>query len=485
MRSLYPTFGGMALANHKPMITPIIQSSLLPKQLIYPLFYRHSWLTPLVKIGQRVLKYQPLTMTNSLAIPPIHAASSGIIKAIQRMPMAHPSNLTVNSIVIETDGEDKAIELDKINLHEFTKKDCIQRIHQAGIIGLGGGGFSTAIKMSGDYQLDYLIINAVECEPYLNCDDALIQQYAETIVTTVALLLRIWQIPTAMIAIEEDKLLAYSQLIMVAKIYPQIEIVLIPAIYPNGYEKRLIQQLTGRIIPSQGIPPQFGILCINVATVFAIYQALYLAQPLIDRVVSITGEAIKFPKNVRVLIGTSIEELMNQLNEDLTQINITIGGSMTGFNLENKIAPIMKTTQGILLMPKAKIIPQPMACIRCGECANVCPAQLLPQQLYRYSSPFDLANLQAHYLSACIECRCCDSVCPSQIPLVNYFRTAKHKIIMKDLQQQQAILAKQRYQAKQLRQQQQLEIQAERLKKQKLELAALKAKIATKKKVTD
>jgi electron transport complex protein RnfC len=520
-----PFHGGLRLCGHKQhTANKAIMTSQLPDTLIYPLWQRGGYAKPHVTIGERVLKNQVIATADSALTLPIHAASSGIITAIENRLIPHPSGLADLCIVIKTDGKDESITGSPLkDWQSCSVTELISLINQAGIVGLGGAAFPTALKLASKQKINTLIINAVECEPYLSCDDSLIQHHAAEIIKTVLLLAKKLSISRCIIAIEDDMPTAQSCLVQAlaennaamrtgsplnnCPSSSGIELVSVPTLYPSGSEKQLIQLLTGQQVSAFGIPSEMGMICLNVATVFAIFQAVYQQQPLIERIITVTGDGVTSPQNMRVRIGTPIKDLITQCGgySDKAK-HLLMGGAMMGVALSDDEIPVVKATNCLLVGSDAafnlqpvsisdelvinfvdyeNLIPQTsvMPCIRCGECATVCPAQLLPQQLYWYSRAELLPEVERYQLSACIECGCCDMVCPSHIPLVQYFRAAKGKIALKNQQAESAALAKRRYEAQQQRKQKELEAQAERARKQKQALEEMKAKLAAKKKV--
>lgn len=481
MFELFNFHGGLVLdAPKQHATTAQVKKSFTPSCLIYPLLQRGNTLAqPLVAVGDKVLKGQVIAKNGV----PIHAASSGVVTAIEKRPIPHASGLADDCMVITTDGKDEAIATAKAISQSLSHEQLIEIIELSGVVGLGGAGFPTALKLRNAQKIDTLIINAVECEPYISCDDALIQQYAEEIYQGILLLINSLKALRCIIAIEDDKPKARQCLQQVIADHPQINLINLPNRYPSGSERQLIQLLTGKQVPSNGIPLDIGIVCLNVATVFAIQQAVFTQQPLLERMVTITGDCVREPQNRWVKIGTPIAELIAACGGYTNNAErLIMGGAMMGMALSDDAIPVVKTSNCILVSSSAALkSPEPqLPCIRCGACAEVCPAQLLPQQLYWYSRAENGQKLQEYQLAACIECGCCDVVCPSHIPLVAYFRASKSKVAFNQQQTAAAALAKQRYEARQQRLQQQQDEQIEKAKKQKLAIEAMKAKMAIK-----
>ncbi len=477
----YPVSGGLMLSPADFLLQNQPEKAFVPQFLIYPLLQRNQQLLPVVAIGEPVFTGQLIAKAgNLLGDARIHAASSGAVSAIENRPIAHPSGLSEQCIVIKTDAKDTPIRPRPFSIANLNAAQLCQHIADSGIIGLGGGGFSSALKLQT--RAKTLIINAVECEPEIQCDNALIQLHAVQLIQIAQLLMQILQFETCFIAIEEDMPLA-KQCLQQAMTSTPIQLRCVPNLYPGGSEKQLIQRLTGKQVPLNGIPADIGVICLNVGTLFALYQAVYCQQPLIERLVTITGNGVKHPQNRWVKIGTPIAELISVCGGYTHYAErLIMGGKMMGIALADDAVPIVKTTNCVLVSSVAQLKPptSAQACIRCGECAQVCPAQLLPQQLYWYSRTDNAVQLETYQLSACIECGCCDAVCPSQIPLVHYFRASKAKLSQIAQQTQAAALAKQRFETQQQRKQLQQAEQLALARKQKLAIEAMKAKMAAK-----
>jgi electron transport complex protein RnfC len=299
--------------------------------------------------------------------------------------------------------------------------------------------------MNVDAHPETLILNGAECEPWISCDDMLMRERADEIIQGAQIMSHALQCKQVMIGIEDNKPEACDAL-QAAATGTAIQVVVVPTRYPAGGEKQLIKVLTGKEVPSQGLPVHIGIVCHNVATAAAIYHAITKGEPLIDRIVTITGAGIPTPVNVEALIGTPAAELVRQAGANPDQLeSLTMGGPMMGFALPDHAVPIIKTTNCLLAEQHKMRKPAAMPCIRCGECADVCPASLLPQQLYWYARAHDFDKVQDYHLFDCIECGCCDYVCPSHIPLVQYYRFAKTAIWQQERDKQKADHARERH----------------------------------------
>ncbi|UJF18708.1 electron transport complex subunit RsxC [Vibrio sp. SS-MA-C1-2] len=450
-----------------------ISRAEIPKQLIIPI-KQHIGIIgdTLVKVGDRVLKGQPLTQPDLSMCVPIHASTSGTVIAIEPRTVAHPSGLSELCIVIESDGEDLWYEKKPLeNYQELDPVTLINHIRASGITGLGGAGFPTARKLQGSIaKTDILIINAAECEPYITADDRLMREYADEIMTGINILRSLLSPKLVIIGIEDNKPEAVKALNHAAMGHDEnLVIRVIPTKYPSGGEKQLIQILTGQEVPKGKIPADIGMLVQNVGTLFAIKRAVFDGEPLIERVVTLTGRTFKKPGNSWVRIGTLIDDLIQTHDyvADKKAPRIIMGGPMMGFTLPHFHVPVTKTAN-CLLAPNRKEIPvhkHEMACIRCSACAEACPVSLLPQQLQWYAKDQDYDKCEQYNLSDCIECGACAYVCPSEIPLVHYYRQAKAEIKEIKLEAQKAERAKQRFEARNARLEREKEERNARFKK--------------------
>ncbi|MGR5260984.1 electron transport complex subunit RsxC [Vibrio astriarenae] len=429
----------------------------LPSELVLPL-KQHIGRpgTLIVDVNQKVLKGQPLTKFDAGFTLPIHAPTSGTIVAIEPRTVAHPSGLSEMAIVIEPDGQDEWIERTPTqDFRQASADDLIEVIRQAGISGMGGATFPTARKLqTGLSRTEILVINAAECEPYITADDRLMQEHADEIIQGIEVLEYILQPKLTIIGIEDNKPEAIKALELAAQ-QKDIVIRVIPTKYPSGGEKQLIKILTNQEVPTNGLPADIGILVQNVGSTFAIKRAVIDGEPLIERVVTLTGQSFTRPQNVWVRLGTPVSQLLEQFNfkRPKKHPRLILGGPMMGFTLPHENVPITKGTNCILA-PKKREIPHQgmeMACIRCGQCAEACPASLLPQQLVWYAKDQDYDKCEELNLKDCIECGACAYVCPSEIPLVQYYRQAKAEIKERKAESEAAERAKQRFEDKKAR----------------------------------
>ena len=379
-----------------------------------------------VNVGDTVLRGQALTLGRGKMLP-VHAPTSGTVVAIAPHSTAHPSALAELSVIIDADGEDRWIERDGwADYRSRSREELIARIHQFGVAGLGGAGFPTGVKLQGGGdKIETLIINAAECEPYITADDRLMQDCAAQVVEGIRILAHILQPREILLGIEDNKPQAISMLRAVLADSHDISLRVIPTKYPSGGAKQLTQILTGKQVPHGGRSSDIGVLMQNVGTAYAIKRAVIDGEPITERVVTLTGEAVSRPGNVWAM----------------------------GFTLPWLDVPVVKITN-CLLAPSASEMgetPEEKGCIRCSACADACPADLLPQQLYWFSKGQQHDKATAHNIADCIECGACAWVCPSNIPLVQYFRQEKAEIYAISQEEKRAAEAKARFEARQAR----------------------------------
>ncbi|ELI8201972.1 electron transport complex subunit RsxC, partial [Yersinia enterocolitica] len=428
----------------------------LPEQLIVPL---QQHLGPegelRVSTGERVLKGQPLTVGRGRTVP-VHAPTSGVITAIAPHTTAHPSGLAELCVHITPDGEDRWREQQPWTDYSLRdKNDLLERIHQAGIAGLGGAGFPTASKLQGGLNsVTTLIINAAECEPYITADDRLMQEHASEVVLGTQILMYLLQPQQVLIGIEDNKPEAIAALKQALRGQDKIQLRVIPTKYPSGGAKQLTKILTGKEVPYGKHSSSIGVLMQNVGTVVAIKRAIIDDEPLIERVVTLTGDALSKPGNFWARIGTPVLHLLKLAGfTPQNQPMVIMGGPLMGFTLPSLDVPIVKISNCILAPTAAEMgLSEPeQSCIRCGLCVDACPAGLLPQQLYWFSRGEEHEKARNHNLFDCIECGACAYVCPSNIPLVQYYRQEKAEIRTLDQEAERAAQAKARFEAKQAR----------------------------------
>ncbi len=451
--------GGLHLPDHKAesLAEPLAKIPL-PERLIVPL-QQHigEAAEPVVAAGDKVLKGQTIARATQYIGAPIHAPASGIVLEISDQPVPHPSGLSAPCIIIETDKEQQWAELPEPLPHYERLDPALlrERVRWAGIVGLGGAAFPTSVKVNHgpDNPIDTLVINGAECEPYITCDDILMRTQADRVVEGIKILMHIVTTRECLIGVEDNKpeaIAALRQAIEDASL-PRTQVISLPTRYPTGGEKQLIQCLTGKEVPSHGIPAEIGVICLNVATTAAITDAVLAGRPLLQRIVTVTGQGVNRPRNLEVAFGTPIDHVIEQSGCYSKKIHrLILGGPMMGFMLHDDHVPIIKGSN-CLLAASEEEAPDPgpaRPCIRCGKCADACPASLLPQQLYWHSRAKDLDKAHEYNLFDCIECGCCAYVCPSHIPLVQYYRYAKTESWAAEQEKQQSENARRRHDAR-------------------------------------
>ena len=384
---------------------------------------------PLVKKGDRVTVGQKIGDNQGLCVP-VHSPVSGTVKSVEMK--AHTSGTTVMSVVIVNDhlGElhpdvqpRTQEEVDKL-----TPEELMGIIREAGIVGMGGASFPTHVKLSsGIGKVDTIIVNAGECEPYITADDRLCQEYPDEMMKGIQVIMKVLGLNGAHIGIEDNK----PKAIEILKQHATAGIVVdaLPAMYPQGAEKQLIQAVTGRQVPSGGLPAAVGCAVFNAATCKAIYDAVYLGMPLVKRIVTVTGDVVKDAKNLLVPIGVSFNELMEYVGLNENPYKVLSGGPMMGAAQYDLSVPTMKAVNAITILGiKNQFAVEDSRCIRCGKCIDACPMHLMPVLMYKALYSGDVDEMNSVHLMDCIECGCCAYTCPASVPLVLAFRSGKHII---------------------------------------------------------
>jgi len=477
-----PTFdlgtvhGGLRLPILKDESTAqVIQHVPVPAQLVLPLA-QHAGepAHPIVGIGERVLKGQLIADADGIISAPVHASSSGKVVAIEQWPVSRRFGENAPCIIIECDGVDQAVHLSEpiVPFEKQSPETLFQKILYGGIVGLGGAVFPTAHKLmeATTESLEHLILNGVECESYISCDDMLMRERTAEIASGAQILMHALQINVCFVVVESDKLDALHKFSDMLGELGDDRFVLkqVPTIYPSGGEDQLVQLVTNREVPSGGLPSDVGCLVQNVATAAAVHDWVIDHQPLISRVTTVTGDGVAKPMNVRARIGTTVADVINFTGGYTDRAEqLIIGGPMTGKSVSTDRVPIVKATNCVLVLSETPSPGPELPCIRCGDCAAVCPVQLLPQQLFWYACADDEKHLRSYGLTDCIECGCCDLVCPSHIPLTADFRNAKGRIRELADEKARAERARRRFEARNERLDREQQVREQELAQQK------------------
>ncbi|HEY0941756.1 MAG TPA: electron transport complex subunit RsxC [Steroidobacter sp.] len=432
--------GGLRLDAHKERSTkqPIRAASPSERHVIPLDQHAGAPARPLVKAGERVRMYQPIAQPAPGISAWLHAPVSGEVIAIEPRPAPHRLGAPTLSLVIANDGRDEPFEnaAAVVSFEQISPTEACEHIARGGIVGLGGAAFPTANKLESSLCEDgpRLLLNGAECEPYISCDEMLMRERAEDIVFGARALLHALCAPSCTIAIEAGVPEAHEALrrALDKAADSRIRIKIVPAIYPAGGERQLIASVFGVEVPYDGLPADIGIVCQNVGTAAAVARWIRDRQPLISRIVTVTGDGVSAPANLETRIGTPFASLIGDCGGYTERMSrLIMGGSMMGASLPHDDMPVVKATNCIVAASALDLQPRgpEMPCIRCGACSYVCPAFLLPQQLHWYLHPYDGTQLDRHGLLDCIECGCCDYVCPSQIPLAERFREGKPLLV--------------------------------------------------------
>lgn len=452
-RWLYRFHGGVFPQYNKSLsLRQPIRPAIIPDRLILPLQQQVGEpAEPLVEVGSYVKKNQLIAQShkdvNKALVVPVHAPTSGFVKAIEAYALPHASGLKVMSIVIKPDHKDIAID-NVLNVSGKPPKSpqAIKEIlFHAGIVGMGGAGFPTYAKLPKEKgKVHTLLINGAECEPFITCDDLLMQTKAVEIIQGAVMVAEALGSNKILCGIESNKPEAIKAM-QVAAADTLVEIHTVQTVYPMGGQKQLIQELTGIEIPNHLHSVDLGLIMMNVATYAAIYRAVTFGEPLTSRLVTVSGLGLNSPFNIQALIGTPFAVLANAAQPKV-EINypLIMGGPMMGFQVQDNQVPVIKTTNCILANPPEPTEMQ-MPCIRCGECMDACPVNLLPQQMYWHSQAHEFDKVEKLNVADCIECGCCSYVCPSHIPLVQYYRHAKSEIKVIHAEVKAAELGRQRH----------------------------------------
>ena len=422
-------FGGIHPKEKKAMSTEVTSfQTVMSKQVVIPMVQHiGAPCQPLVKVGDTVLRGQKVGDGDGLCVP-VHSSVSGKVIAVE--PRPHTSGREVLSVVIENDFQDTAVPASglEVPLDQMDDDVVLHMIREAGIVGMGGAAFPGNVKaLSAMGQVDTLIANACECEPYITADDSLLRTNPEQVLMGMQIMAKVLRPKRAVLAVEDNKADAVRALKPMMDGYAGIELLVLPARYPQGSEKQLIQAVTGRQVPSGKLPVSVGCAVFNVATFAAIYRAVRLGVPLTQRIVTVSGEGVKAPQNFIVRIGTPFRDLIEAAG-GLTDSaeRVISGGPMMGTAQRDLSVPVVKATNSVLCLPKDEnAAAENPVCLRCGKCITVCPMGLQPLYLYRYAGCHAVSEMERLHLMDCMECGSCAYVCPGKLPLVEQIRAGK------------------------------------------------------------
>ncbi len=428
--------GGVHPEGHKEVTERLsIVESRLPEKVIIPL-QQHigAPCEPLVEVGDEVKVGQKIGDTEAFVSAPVHASVSGKVTAIE--PHNHPTGARVQSVVIESDGNDEwseEVRPPEKSLEEMDSKEILNIIREAGIVGMGGAAFPAHVKLSPppEKMIDTLILNGAECEPYLTADHRTMIEDPEGVVFGLKAMMKVLGVENGIIGIEENKPDAIQTMREMAEKESGIMVVPLPTMYPQGAEKMLIDAITGRQVPSGGLPMDVGVVNQNVGTSRAIARAIREGVPLVERPVTVTGAGINSPANLRVRVGTLVEDILEQCNglrDDARKL--VVGGPMMGMAQYTTDIPVLKGTSGIMALTENEVSLQEInSCISCAKCVDVCPTNLVPSFLGRAGEKELVEQAEQYHALDCIECGCCTYVCPASRPLTQWIKMIKAEIM--------------------------------------------------------
>lgn len=428
-----PRWGVHPDDHKRPAADAPLRTLPMPERLYIPL-QQHvgAPARPVVVAGQKVLKGQLLAEPGGRISAPIHASTSGTVKAIGEVTAPHPSGLPMAAIIIAADGEDRAMEADvPADPFALSPEEITALVAAAGVVGLGGATFPSSVKLAlgKRSEIKTLIVNGGECEPYLSCDDRVMRDQADQVIDGVRLMLHSTGAREALVGIEDNKPEAIAAMKLAAAPFGDIQVRPVPSRYPMGSDRQLIVTLTGKEVPTDCRAADVGVLVNNVNTAAAVHRAVRLGEPLIRRIVTVNGGAVRAPGNVLVPVGTLAADLFAFVGLMGEPARLIMGGPMMGTVLAHTRVPVVKGCAGFLALSADEVVvPEAGPCIRCGNCTGACPMGLLPVEMAAHVRADDLTGAEALGLVDCILCGCCAYTCPSHVPLVQYFSHAKGEL---------------------------------------------------------
>jgi electron transport complex protein RnfC len=485
MRTLYKFHGGVHPPTHKTESTRTpITTPPLPGKLVIPL-HQHvgNRAKPVVQVGEHVLKGQIIGRPEGRMSSAVHASTSGTVSAIDMQLVAHHSGLPDLCITLIPDGKDEWIEHSGVDYQQTSHTELRHRLREAGVVGLGGAVFPSDVKAySNHHKIKTLVLNGAECEPYITCDDMLMRERAADILRGAQILRELLYAEEVLIGIEDNKpeAIAAMRQAVLDDCHEHVTVLAVPTLYPGGGAKQLIRVLTGVEVPTGVRSTEMGVQCFNVATAYSAWRAIAYGEPLLSRIITVTGN-VERAQNFETLLGTPVDELVALAGTKPDTDRHIMGGPMMGVALPSGTVGVTKATNCIIEASPTLFPPSPPAlpCIRCTRCAEVCPAELQPQDLYWFAKSNNFSKAQKFHLFDCIECGACSYVCPSHIPLVSYYRFAKSEVRTRDAEKQAADKARIRHEFRELRIEREKQEKAEKLAaKEKAALAAKQAAAA-------
>ena len=471
MLQLFKFKGGVKPQTNKTQsVSEPIAIAPLPSRLFVPLHQSIGGTPqPLVQAGDRVLKGQLIGAADGWISSAVHAPTSGTVVAIEERLAAHPSGLPTLSVVIDSDERDEWIERQPVDHRAIEPEQVRERLRDYGVVGLGGAVFPSHAKLTAarSVPMEHLVINGAECEPFMTCDDLLMRERADEIVRGIGIFRDLLRPKQVLIGIEDNKPEAVAAMQAAVKnIGEDFQVIAVPTRYPAGGAKQLIRVLTGKEVPASKRSPEMGVQCFNVATAYTAWRAVAHGEPVLSRIVTVTGNVGR-PRNWEILLGTPLADVIALAEPKADTNRYLMGGPMMGFELPGLDAPIVKALNCIIAGSPTLFPPPPpeMPCIRCGSCAQACPHELQPFEMYWFSRAHNFGKAQEYNLFDCIECGCCSYVCPSHIPLVQYFRFAKSEIWSREREKKASDSAKARFEFRNEREEREKAEKAERLAK--------------------
>lgn len=411
---------------------------LPPKIMTYPLLQHiGAMCEPVVKVGDEVLRGQKIADSDAFVSAPVHSSVSGVVTAIEER--RHPNGKMVKSIIIENDNTYRVSKdiYERDDFFSLSKEEKLKIVRDAGVVGLGGATFPTHIKLNPNKKIDYVIVNGAECEPYLTSDHRIMLEMPNDVIEGLKCILNITEAKEGIIAIEENKPDAINILKGLVEKEKNISVAVLKTKYPQGSEKHLIKAVTSRSVPSGGLPADVGVIVDNVDTCCAVYNAAYKRQPVMSRVVTVSGTSIDTPRNFKVYIGTPFKNVIENAGGFIGDVGkVVMGGPMMGIAQFDLEVPVIKGTSAILAfdkttLPKKEKVP----CIRCGECVKRCPMNLMPLYLNQYAKSGDLDMCEKYNITDCIECGVCSYLCQSNQDPISNIKNAKQLVIARKRQQ--------------------------------------------------